>query len=315
MKIVFAGTPEFAVPVLQMLLNSGHEVCAVYTQPDRPAGRGRRTRPSPVKLLAQQHEVEVIQPESLRGAEDQARFCALQPDLLVVVAYGLILPQCILDAPLRGSVNVHASLLPRWRGAAPIQRAIMAGDAETGVTIMSMALKLDAGAMLHRLTCPITPELTAAELHDRLSVLGAEALSQCLERIGTPELPAVEQDESLVTYARKLEKQEALLDWTRPALDLLRQVNGLNPWPVAETGFGEERLRIWRAAVAPVTAPEPDSVLPGTVLEGRHALDVVTGCGVLRLLEVQLPGGKRLDAQSFLNAHVCFGMRLSGASE
>jgi methionyl-tRNA formyltransferase len=309
MKIVFAGTPEFAVPVLQMLLNSGHEICAVYTQPDRPAGRGRHTKPSPVKLLAQQHGIEVIQPESLRDSADQARFCALKPDLLVVVAYGLILPKCILDAPLRGSVNVHASLLPRWRGAAPIQRAVMAGDAETGVTIMSMVPKLDAGPMLHRLACPITEALTAAELHDRLSMQGAEALSQCLERIGTPDLQAVEQDESLVTYAHKLEKQEAMLDWTRPASELLRQVNGLNPWPVAETGFGEEKLRIWRAALAPVDAP--DSVLPGSVLEDRHVFDVVTGSGVLRLLEVQLPGGKRLDAQAFLNAHDCSGMRLS----
>jgi len=315
MRIVFAGTPEFAVPVLQMLLNSGHDICAVYTQPDRPAGRGRHTRPGSVKLLAQQHGIEVMQPVSLRDPEEQGRFCALQPDLLVVVAYGLILPQCILDAPLRGSVNVHASLLPRWRGAAPIQRSIMAGDAETGVTIMSMVSKLDAGPMLHRLSCPITPELTAAELHDRLSVLGAEALRQCLEQIGTPGLPAVEQDESLVTYAAKLEKQEALLDWKRPACELLRQVNGLNPWPVAETGFGEEKLRIWRAAQAPADVRAPDSALPGTVLGGRHVFDVATGNGVLRLLEVQLPGGKRLDAQAFLNAHDCTGMQLSGAVE
>lgn len=312
MKIVFAGTPEFAVPVLQMLLNTQHEIRAVYTQPDRPSGRGRHTKPSPVKMLAQQYGIEVVQPVSLRTEQDQAHFCALKPDLLVVVAYGLILPKRILDTPTRGSVNVHASLLPRWRGAAPIQRAIMAGDAETGVTIMSMVPALDAGAMLHRLSCPITPELTSAELHDRLSLLGAEALSQCLDRIGTAELQAVEQDESQVTYARKLEKQEAMLDWNLPSVELLRRINAFNPWPVAETWLDGEKLRIWRAAIAPVIAP--DSALPGTVLDDRHVLDVATGCGVLRLLEVQMPGGKRLDAQSFLNAHDCSGMRLVGAA-
>ncbi len=310
MKIVFAGTPEFAIPTLQMLLDSPCDVCAVYTQPDRPAGRGRRLRPGPVKALADAHGLEVVQPDSLTGLDEIGCLAAFQADLMVVVAYGLLLPQVVLDAPRLGCINIHASLLPRWRGAAPIQRAILAGDERTGVTLMQMVKKLDAGPMLKQAQCPILPHEAAAELHDRLALLGADALKELLPVIEAGAVRPQPQDEGGVTYAHKVGKSEALIDWSRPAQELERQVRAFNPWPVAYTSFKGDLLRIWRAEAL----VQQTDALPGSILEGEAGrMDVATGNGVLRLLEVQLAGKKRLPVQPFLNAHRAAGVRL-GAS-
>jgi len=307
MKVIFAGTPEFAVPTLQMLLDSEHEVCAVYTQPDRPAGRGRKLTASPVKQLALSQGIPVHQPESLKGADEQAELASFEADLMVVVAYGLILPKVVLGIPRLGCINIHASLLPRWRGAAPIQRAVAAGDLETGVTIMNIEPKLDAGPMRHKASCPILPLETAGELHDRLAVLGASALSDCLPAIADASLTAEVQDEALVTYAEKLDKAEALLDWQLPAPVLERRVRAFNPWPVAQTPFKGEMLRIWRAEALPqVTGLAPGQIEPSSA----KTIDVATGEGILRILELQLPGGRRLGASDFLNAHDVRGVRL-----
>lgn len=299
MNILFAGTPEFAVPSLRACLDSDHSVLAVLTQPDRPSGRGRKTTPGPVKELAMGHEIPVFQPPTLRGTEAQALIGNLQADLMVVAAYGLIIPASILEIPHLGCINVHASLLPRWRGAAPIQRALLAGDHETGVTIMQVEPRLDAGPMyLHR-SCPIEPGQTAGELHDRLAKLGALALLDTLAQLERGTAAAVAQDEALVTYAEKLSKDEACLDWTLPAPVLERQVRAFNPWPVAETAMGDQTLRIWRAEAL----DEQSGAAPGTVLRNRSTWDVATGGGVLRLLEVQLPGRKRILTSDYLNAH------------
>lgn len=306
MKIVFAGTPEFAVPTLGMLLESPHEVCAVYTQPDRPSGRGQKLKPSPVKELAQSRGVSVYQPVTLKDPDEQERLRSLEADLMVVVAYGLILPKPILEIPRLGCVNVHASLLPRWRGAAPIQRAILAGDEVTGITIMRVEPRLDAGPMLHKKICRIAPLETAGELHDRLARLGAEALAEVLPAIEAGTVRPEVQDETQVTYAAKLEKHEARLDWTMAAVYLERRVRAFNPWPVAETLYRGQTLRIWLAE----SLDEPASAEPGTILDRDRTLDVATGSGVLRLLEVQLPGGKRMPAQAFLNAHPVKSERL-----
>ncbi len=310
MKILFAGTPEFAVPSLGVLLASEHPVVGVYTQPDRPAGRGRKGKPSPVKMLAQAHGIEVRQPESLKSPEEQEILRGFGADVMVVVAYGLILPKAVLEIPRLGCVNVHGSLLPRWRGAAPIQRAICAGDAETGVTIMYLEPKMDTGPMLLKVSTPIHALETAADLYGRLAVLGAKALGDCLPGIADGTLAAEIQNESRATYAQKLDKGEATLDWALPATDLERRVRAFNPWPVAETLYRNEVLRIWLAQAL----DEQSAGLPGEVLPGRKTMDVATGDGVLRLLEVQLPGGKRLPASAFLNAHAMADVRLGAGA-
>jgi len=299
MNIVFAGTPDFAVPTLQALLDSPHRVSAVYTQPDRPAGRGRKLTASPVKILALSADIPVYQPENFKNPATIQELAALAPDLLVVVAYGLILPQAVLDIPKQGSINVHGSLLPRWRGAAPIHRAVMAGDAKTGITIMKVVKKLDAGDMLYKAECPIGAEATSSSLHDRLAIMGAEGLIKVVDQIAQGTLQAEPQDEALVTYAHKLEKQEAILDWQQSAAELDRKVRGLNAWPVAQTLYKGEVLRVWRSEVL----PKPADLPPGTINCTEQALDVATGDGILRLLEVQLPGGKRIAGKDFLNAH------------
>ncbi|WP_020564831.1 methionyl-tRNA formyltransferase [Methylosarcina fibrata] len=306
MKIIFAGTPDFAVPTLEMLLSSGHEIVAVYTQPDRPSGRGRKLQPGPVKEIALKAGIPVFQPLGFKSPEALEQLVSLHADLMVVVAYGMILPQAVLDEPRLGCINVHASLLPRWRGAAPIQRAIMAGDRQTGVTIMRIALKLDAGDMLHKEEIPIGPHDTADELHDKLAVLGARGLAGVLPELESGRTHAERQDESRVTYAHKLEKSEAELDWSRPAIELDRKIRGLCSWPVAQTLFDGKILRIWRAEIV----GERAEAEPGTVISSRRTVDVVTGDGILRLLEVQLPGGKRMPIEAFLNAHNVKGIRL-----
>lgn len=299
MKIIFAGTPEFAVPSLQMLLDNKHDVCAVYTQPDRPAGRGRKLHISPVKELALHANIPVFQPDSLKNTDDFNQLADLQADLLIVVAYGMILPQTVLDLFPYGCLNVHASLLPRWRGAAPIQRAIMAGDKKTGVTIMQIVLKLDAGAMLHKEECIIEEQDSASDLHDKLSVLGAIGLAKSLVQVKNHTVHAEPQDESQVTYAEKLTKQEALIDSSQPAETIALKIRGLNPWPVAHTIYRGQALKIWHAQAIPSNIQEE----PGTVSATQKIMEVATGRGWLRVLEVQLPGGKRLPIQAFLNAH------------
>ncbi len=307
MRIVFAGTPDFSVPVLQALLDSGHSVAGVYSQPDRPAGRGRKLRPGPVKQLALQHDIPVFQPLSLKGAAEQEELAALKPDLMVVVAYGLILPQAVLDLPPLGCVNLHASLLPRWRGAAPIQRAILAGDRETGVCLMQMEAGLDSGPVLAQVRTEIRPDETGGSLHDRLSVLAADLLARHLDDLAARRLEPVPQDESQVTYAAKLDKAEAAIDWSRDAEAIERQVRAFNPWPVAQAGYQGEKLRIWDArAIDKAPAGAPGAV----VAAGRDGIDVACGRGWLRLREIQLPGGKRLRAADFLNARSVEGVVL-----
>jgi methionyl-tRNA formyltransferase len=306
MKVIFAGTPDFAVSSLQMLLASRHEVCAVYTQPDRPAGRGRKLHMSPVKELALKSAIPVYQPLSLKSGEDLQQLASFNADIIVVVAYGMILPQAVLDIPRLGCINVHGSLLPRWRGAAPIQRALMAGDEKTGITIMQIVRKLDAGDMLHKEKYVIGANDTASDLHDKLAELGAVGLSKVLAQMESGTLHAEPQDEALVTYAEKLDKSEAIIDWTQSATQLSRKVRGLNAWPVAQTLFQGKVLRIWQAeAIAADTYLEP-----GIVSCINKHMDVATGKGLLRLHEVQLPGGNRMVIQAFLNAHDVNGVKL-----
>ncbi|TCO43330.1 methionyl-tRNA formyltransferase [Dokdonella fugitiva] len=300
LRLVFAGTPEFAVPSLRACLASGAEVVAVYTQPDRPAGRGRKLAASPVKQAALAANVPVEQPETLRDAGARARLAAHAPDLVVVVAYGLILPKAVLALPRLGCWNVHASLLPRWRGAAPIQRAILAGDAETGVDLMQMEAGLDTGPVLLEARTPITPEDTGGSLHDRLAELGARTLADGLARVlrGETLMPIPQRAEG-IEYAHKLDKAEARLDWNEPALALARKVRAFDPWPVAEAVIDGERLRIWAAqAVDGAAGGAPGEV----VARHRDAIDVATAAGVLRITELQREGGRRIAVRDWLNA-------------
>lgn len=300
LRLVFAGTPDFAVPCLHACLASGAEVVAAYTQPDRPAGRGRQLAASPVKQAALAAGVAVEQPETLRDPAARARLAAYEPDLIVVVAYGLILPKAVLAIPRLGCWNVHASLLPRWRGAAPIQRAILAGDAGTGVGLMRMEAGLDTGPVLLERRTPIDAADTGGTLHDRLAVLGAEVLAEGLARVLRGEtLAAAPQPADGVTYAHKLDKAEAKLDWNEPAAALARKVRAFDPWPVAEAEIHGERVRLWSAeAVAEAT-----SAAPGTlVATHRDAIDVATGDGLLRIRELQRDGGRRVAVRDWLNA-------------
>jgi methionyl-tRNA formyltransferase len=307
MKIIFAGTPDFSLPVLRALLESGHRLVAVYTQPDRPAGRGRRISASPVKQIAHQHGIPVYQPGTLGDPVAQASLKALHADLMVVVAYGLILPPEVLVMPRLGCINVHASLLPRWRGAAPIQRAILAGDRETGVTLMQMDTGLDTGPVLASAACPVAAEDTGGRLHDRLAEMGARLLQENLAKFEQGQLEARSQDHSQATYAHKLDKREAVIDWNLPADELVRRVRAFNPWPVAETSYEDRQLRIWEALPLSVETDQP----PGTVLaSGKSGIDVACGRGALRLLRIQLPGARPIHAADFIKAHALHGARL-----
>ena len=297
LNIIFAGTPEFSVKTLDALLHSQHKVTAVYTQPDRPAGRGRKLTPSPVKQLALQHNLPVHQPLTLRDAHEQKILADIQADLMIVVAYGLLLPLPVLQAPKFGCINVHASLLPRWRGAAPIQRAILAGDKTTGVTIMQMDQGLDTGAMLQKSECTIYPDDTSAILHDRLAVLGAEALLTTLNQLSliTPEA----QNNSLATYAHKILKEEAKLAWNISAVELARKVRGFNPWPVTFIQHGEMIVRVWQAQALPQSC----SAEPGEIVAvSAQGIDIATVDGILRLEKIQLPGGRVLPVADILNS-------------
>ena len=293
------------MPTLQMLLDGGYPLCAVYTQPDRPAGRGRHNAASSIKQLAQRHYLRVLQPVSFKDVGAVETLQALNADLMVVVAYGLLLPQAVLDAPRLGCINIHASLLPRWRGAAPIQRALLAGDTETGVTLMRIEPKLDAGPMLRKAVTAIGSDETGGGLHDRLARIGADTLRNALPDLLAGRLPVETQDEAQVTYAGKLNKQEARIDWAQPMDRIERLVRAFNPWPVAGTLYQNQQLRIWRAKAMEGT---PHGA-PGNVSVDGRALLVATGDGVLRLNEVQLPGGKRMAAEAFLNAHAVDGQR------
>jgi methionyl-tRNA formyltransferase len=317
LRIVFAGTPEFSVPALEALHDAGHSVIAAYTQPDRPAGRGRAVAAGPVKRRALALGFPVEQPASLRDATAQARLAEYAPDLMVVVAYGLLLPQAVLDIPRLGCLNIHASLLPRWRGAAPIQRAILAGDTVTGVTIMQMDAGLDTGPRLLQVDCQIGPRDTGGQLHDRLASLGARAIVEAVAGWSEGALPAVPQPAAGVTYASKLSKHEARVDWSRPATEIDRQVRAFNPWPVAETRLAGEQVRIWEAEpVIAARLPAVDlSGAPGTVLPSAQGrLLVATGSGALAVLSLQLPGRKQLSAKEFLNAKSLDGARFGDSS-
>jgi methionyl-tRNA formyltransferase len=306
MKIIFAGTPEFAVPTLQMLLDSENQVCAVYTQPDRPAGRGRHLHSSPVKELAVAAGIPVFQPHTFKTQEDLQQLASMEADLMVVVAYGMILSQAALDLPKQGCINVHASLLPRWRGAAPIQRAIIAGDQKTGVTIMQIVRQLDAGDMLHKEECVIEPCDSANDLHDKLARLGAIGLAKVLAEMKAGVVKAEKQDENQVTYAAKLEKSEAMIDWSQTAEQICRNVRGMNPWPIAQTIYQGQALRIWQAETLKLDSDQA----PGIICWSNKTMDVSTGQGLLRLKEVQLPGGKRMPVEAFLSAHNTAGVKL-----
>jgi methionyl-tRNA formyltransferase len=307
LRIVFAGTPEFAVPALDALHAAGHELVAVYTQPDRPAGRGQSLTASPVKRRALERGLVVEQPASLKAADAITRLREFHADLMVVVAYGLILPQAVLDVPRLGAWNIHASLLPRWRGAAPIQRAILAGDTATGITIMQMEAGLDTGPILLVRETPIGPREHASSLHDRLAALGAEAIVAAIDEWQAGRVTPRAQPSDGATYATKLRKDEACIDWRQAAAAIDAQVRAFNPWPVAETRWDGRQLRIWQS--------EPESTIttavPGTVLESAGDRCVVaTGAGTLRLKQVQLAGRRAMSAAEFLNANDLAGARL-----
>jgi methionyl-tRNA formyltransferase len=312
LKLGFAGTPDFAVPALD-LLAAKHRICAVFTQPDRPAGRGRLLHMSPVKRRALDLGLTVHQPATFKSQQAIEMLRAAGVDALVVVAYGLILPVAVLSVPTWGCINIHASLLPRWRGAAPIQRALLAGDATTGVTIMRMEAGLDTGPMLNSRSTDIGPADTAKTLHDRLANMGAQLIDESLHAMSSGLVREVAQPAEGVTYAAKIDKSEALIQWQQSAEHIHRQVRAFNPWPVAQTQLKEQQLRVWDAEA--IAAPRLDrESIPGTVLSATHeGIDVVCGTGILRILRLQLAGRKPLAAAQFLQGQRLDGMRFAAA--
>lgn len=312
LRIVFAGTPEFAAPSLQALLDSRHDVVAVYSQPDRPAGRGRKIQFSPVKQLAVDAGVPVEQPLSFKDEGALSVLSAYQADVMVVVAYGLLLPQVVLDMPTHGCLNVHGSLLPRWRGAAPIQRSIEAGDAETGVTIMQMALGLDTGDMLCKVSCPVAHDDGGQSIHDRLAAQGADALLETLEQVVAGTLTPEVQDDALTCYAHKLTKAEAEIDWSQSAVVIDRKIRAFDAWPTAFSLYDGKPIRFFASSL-PEHADDVKAVtLPhgSVVAESRDGLDIVAGDGALvRIHRLQMPGGKRMDVADFVNARTLMNVR------
>ncbi|MHA0985354.1 methionyl-tRNA formyltransferase [Kosakonia cowanii] len=299
LRIIFAGTPDFAARHLDALLSSEHQIVGVFTQPDRPAGRGKKLMPSPVKVLAEEKGLPVFQPASLRQPENQQLVAELNADVMVVVAYGLILPKAVLDMPRLGCINVHGSLLPRWRGAAPIQRALWAGDAQTGVTIMQMDVGLDTGDMLYKLACPITPEDTSATLYDKLAALGPQGLIETLQQLAQGSAQPQVQDEELVTYAEKLSKDEARMDWSLSAEQLERCIRAFNPWPMSWFMVDEQPVKVWKASVLPSSVHAE----PGTIVEAsKSGIQVATAEGILNLETLQPAGKKAMSAQDLLNS-------------
>lgn len=298
LRIIFAGTPDFAAQHLQALLDGPHQVVAVYSQPDRPAGRGRKLTPSPVKALALEHAIEVQQPISLKPEAAQEMLASYQADVMVVVAYGLILPQVVLDTPRLGCINVHGSLLPRWRGAAPIQRAILAGDQRSGVTVMQMEAGLDTGPMLLKVETPIAINDSSASLYAKLAVLGCHSLTEALDGLKNSTLTAQVQDETKANYADKLTKAEGAIDWHQSAQQISLQVRGLNPWPVAYSDWQEHRLRIWMAHAIEGHSDEPAGTL---VSLDKSGLEVACGNGHLKITQLQWPSGKALNQSELMN--------------
>jgi methionyl-tRNA formyltransferase len=299
LRIVFAGTPDFAAHHLDALFTSGHQVVGVFTQPDKPAGRGNKLASSPVKVLAASHNIPVYQPKSLRSAESQQLIAELDADIMVVVAYGLILPQAVLDMPKLGCINVHGSLLPRWRGAAPIQRALWAGDTHTGITIMQMDIGLDTGDMLHKIECVIEPEDTSANLYNKLAKLGPVGMLTTLEQLASGTAHAEVQDEALVTYAEKLSKEEARIDWSLPASQLERCIRAFNPWPMSYFLIHEQPVKVWHATVL----AQQSRALPGTLISAtKNGIQVATSDGILNILQLQPAGKKNMSAQDILNS-------------
>lgn len=308
LRLAFMGTPDFAVPSLAALFDAGHQVVAVYCQPPRPAGRGHRPQPSPVQRHAESRQIPVFTPRSLRPPEVQAEFAALGLDAAVVAAYGLILPPAVLAAPRLGCLNVHASLLPRWRGAAPIQRALLAGDRQTGITIMQVEQGLDTGPMLLREAVAIEADTTASALHDALAARGARLIVEALDGVAANRLVPTPQPADGVTYAAKLGRDEGRLDWSRPAAELERRVRALNPWPGVWFEAAGERIKVLAAALAPDAASQPGTVLPGTVLDDR--LTLACGVGALRLTLVQRSGRSAVDGAAFLRGFSSKGFTL-----
>lgn len=306
LNIAFAGTPAFAATILQTLLEDKHRIIAVYTQPDRPAGRGRKVRPGPVKALATEAGLTVRQPARFDETEC-AHLAGLRADVMLVFAYGLLLPQAALEAPRLGCINIHTSLLPRWRGAAPIQRALLAGDARTGISFMQMVEALDAGPVLHQVPAEIHPGDTTAQLRQHLVQLAATEMLEVLDKLVGGEITPEAQEASRILYAPKVDKCEALIDWSESASHIERKVRAFNDWPVAYSYLGKQRVRIWEAHPLARKADEP----PGAVLEARKGIEVATGEGVLGIDRLQLPGGKPLAAHDFINAHDLRGLRFS----
>ncbi|MGI1988884.1 methionyl-tRNA formyltransferase [Shewanella glacialipiscicola] len=299
LNIIFAGTPDFAARHLQALLDSHHNVIGVYTQPDRPAGRGKKLTASPVKELAIANNIPVYQPGSLRKEPAQQQLAELNADIMVVVAYGLILPKVVLDTPRLGCINVHGSILPRWRGAAPIQRALWAGDTETGVTVMQMDVGLDTGDMLLKTYLPIEDSDTSASLYEKLAEQGPVALLQALEGLANGTLTAEKQDEALANYAEKLSKEEARLDWNKSAKQLWQEVRAFNPWPVSYFEHQGNTIKVWQTQVSETIS----TAAPGTIISAsKKGIDIATADGVLTLLSMQLPGKKTLSVADILNA-------------
>jgi len=300
LRIIFAGTPDFAAHALKALINSQHEVIAVYTQPDRPSGRGRKLKPGPVKEVALEHNIPVFQPETLKEKTEQQQITDLKPDIMVVIAYGLLLPLAVLNIPRLGCINVHASILPRWRGAAPIQRAVLSGDRISGVSIMQMDEGLDTGDVLATVTCNIEPEETGGSLHDKLAQLGVAPLLSVLEQLQAGNAHPVPQNNNEACYARKLSKDEAQINWDQPAIEIERTIRAFNPWPVAFTRLNNENMRLWSA----VALEDSSNSAPGTIIDfSKNGIFVATGKGVLRIDQLQIPGGRAMTAGEFINAH------------